>query len=94
MAVSFNDASMGAISGVLLGSALPLFNAAGKHVPAARTTLLLLTEIVLAPLWVWMFVDETPNASTLVGGAIVLAALVWLATHPGKQDLAHTRATA
>lgn len=94
VAVSFNDASMGAISGVLLGSALPLFNAAGKHVPAARTTLLLLTEIVLAPLWVWLFVDETPNASTLGGGVIVLAALGWLATHPGKQELAHTRATA
>jgi drug/metabolite transporter, DME family len=95
VAVSFNDASMGVISGgVILGSALPLFNAAGKHVPAVRTTLLLLTEIVLAPLWVWMFVDETPSASTLIGGAVILGALVWLATHPGKQELAFTRATA
>ena len=47
------DAVLGLTSGgVLLGVGLPIFNAAGRHVPAARTTLLLLSEIVLAPIWV------------------------------------------
>ena len=68
--------------GVLLGVGLPIFNAAGRYVPAARTSLLLLSEIVLAPVWVWLIVDETPSGGTGVGGAVILVALVWVATHP------------
>jgi drug/metabolite transporter (DMT)-like permease len=29
----------------------------------------------LAPLWVWLAFRETPSASTLIGGAIVFAAV-------------------
>ncbi|MEC7916067.1 MAG: DMT family transporter [Actinomycetota bacterium] len=77
------DALLGVTSGgVLLGVGLPIFNAAGRHVPAARTSLLLLSEIVLAPVWVWLVVDETPAGSTVAGGAVILVALVWVATHP------------
>jgi len=77
------DALLGVTSGgVLLGVGLPIFNAAGRHVPAARTSLLLLSEIVLAPIWVWLIVNETPAGNTVVGGAVILVALVWVATHP------------
>jgi drug/metabolite transporter (DMT)-like permease len=31
---------------------------------------------VLGPLWVWAFLSERPPAATLVGGAIVLGAVV------------------
>ena len=77
------DAALAFTSGaVLLGGGLPRFNAAGRHVPAARTSLLLLSEIVLAPIWVWLIVDETPSGNTAAGGAVILVALVWVATHP------------
>ncbi|MED5551894.1 MAG: EamA family transporter, partial [Actinomycetota bacterium] len=63
------DAVLGLTSGgILLGVGLPIFNAAGRHVPAARTTLLLLSEIVLAPIWVWLIVDETPAVNTVMEG--------------------------
>lgn len=74
-----------ASGGVLLGVGLPIFNAAGRHVPAARTSLLLLSEIVLAPFWVWLIVDETPAVNTVIGGVVILVALVWVATHPGSR---------
>ena len=61
---------------------LPIFNAAGRHVPAARTSLLLLSEIVLAPIWVWLVVNEVPAGKTVAGGAVILLALVWVTTHP------------
>ena len=35
-----------------------------------------LLEIVLGPLWVWIFLSEQPGAATLAGGAIVLGAVV------------------
>ena len=77
------DAALAFTSGaVLLGVGLPIFNAAGRYVPAARTSLLLLSEIVLAPIWVWLIVDETPSGNTVAGGAVILVALVWVATHP------------
>jgi|TARA_B100000929_G_scaffold179948_1_gene142509 drug/metabolite transporter (DMT)-like permease len=83
------DAVLGLTSGgVLLGVGLPIFNAAGRYVPAARTTLLLLSEIVLAPIWVWLIVDETPAGNTVIGGVVILVALVWVATHP-KVSLQH-----
>ena len=36
---------------------------------------LTLTEVVLAPIWVWAAFDEVPSAYTLAGGAIVLGAI-------------------
>ena len=34
-----------------------------------------MTEVVLAPIWVWAAFDEVPSAYTLAGGAIVLGAI-------------------
>ena len=82
-ALPIQDIFLALISGgILLGVGLPIFNAAGRHVPAARTSLLLLSEIVLAPIWVWLVVNEVPAGKTVAGGAVILLALIWLTTHP------------
>ncbi|MFT4990028.1 MAG: DME family drug/metabolite transporter [Acidimicrobiales bacterium] len=79
LGVSWRDAALACLSGgVALGIGLPLFNIGHRSVPAARVSLLLMTEIVLAPLWVWIWPGETPRIGTLIGGAIVLGAVVWL----------------
>jgi drug/metabolite transporter (DMT)-like permease len=80
--VSLRDGLMAVISGgVLIGVGLPLFNLGHRAVPAAEVTLLLMTEVVLAPLWVWIWPGETPSVGTLVGGAIVISALAgWAMT--------------
>ena len=51
-----------------------------RYLPAAEVALLALSEIVLAPIWVWIGVGEVPAAYTLVGGAVVLSAVVAQAT--------------
>ena len=82
-ALPIQDIFLALISGgILLGVGLPIFNAAGRHVPAARTSLLLLSELVLAPIWVWLVVNEVPAGRTVAGGAVILLALVWVTTHP------------
>jgi drug/metabolite transporter (DMT)-like permease len=48
----------------------------GRLIPAGEVALITLLEIVLGPLWVWMFLGERPSTATLVGGAIVLAAVL------------------
>ena len=35
-----------------------------------------LLEVVLGPLWVWLALDERPTTITLIGGAIVIVAIV------------------
>jgi drug/metabolite transporter (DMT)-like permease len=57
---------------VQVGLGMTLFTLGSKYVPAAELTLLGLIEVVLAPLWVWIVVDEQPGSWTLLGGAIVL----------------------
>ena len=47
-----------------------------RYLPAAEVALLALAEIVLAPVWVWIGVGEVPAFLTLVGGAIVLSAVI------------------
>lgn len=73
------DALTGVFAGsVLLAAPLAAFNIGQRVVPASETSLLIMGEVVLAPLWVWIFVGETASASTLIGGAIILAAVVWV----------------
>ncbi len=48
-----------------------------RLIPAGEVALITLLEVVLGPLWVWVFLSEKPSTSTLVGGAIVLAAVAF-----------------
>jgi len=45
-----------------------------REVPALEASLLMLIEPVLNPLWAWLLHGERVGVTTLVGGAIVLAA--------------------
>jgi drug/metabolite transporter (DMT)-like permease len=60
---------------------LPLFTLGARLLPPIETALIGSLEAPLAPLWVWLMFKETPGASTLIGGSIVLAAvgmhLIW-----------------
>lgn len=79
LGVSLRDALLACVSGGLaLGVGLPMFNLGHRSVAAARVPLLLMTEVVLAPLWVWIWPGEVPSFATLVGGAVILSAVVWL----------------
>ena len=52
-----------------------LFVLAARNLAGAEVTFLMLLEFVLAPIWVWLIVDEVPAWSTLWGGALVMGAL-------------------
>jgi drug/metabolite transporter (DMT)-like permease len=59
-----------------LGIPCMLLVIASRALFAPEIALLSLLEVVLGPLWVWLAVGEEPGRATLVGGSIVLAALV------------------
>jgi RarD protein len=63
-----------------------LFNHGSKHVPAVPMTVFAQTEMVFVPLWAFLVLSEAPKAATVVGGAIIFAAVVGKAvldTAPG-----------
>lgn len=62
--------------GVLSGLGNVMFVLAARALLAAEVTLFMLLEFSLGPLWVWIFVNETPSAWTLVGGGIVMVAVL------------------
>lgn len=79
LGIGLRDMLLATISGgFALGVGLPLFNLGHRAVAAARVPLLLMTEVVLAPLWVWIWPGETPSVSTLIGGAVILGAVLLL----------------
>jgi drug/metabolite transporter (DMT)-like permease len=81
-AVSTHDLLLCALLGcVQVGLGLILFTAGSRHLPAGELNLLSLTEVVLGPVWVWLGVGEDPSPLTLLGGAIVLTAIVAQALH-------------
>jgi drug/metabolite transporter (DMT)-like permease len=53
-----------------------LFTLGSRVVPAAELTLLSLIEVLLGPIWVWLFLGETASGNTLIGGTVLLAAVL------------------
>jgi len=47
-----------------------------RTTPAVMVGLLMLMESIFAPIWVWLFYNEIPPISVLVGGMIILSAVV------------------
>jgi drug/metabolite transporter (DMT)-like permease len=55
---------------------LILFTAGARLIPAAQAGLITLLEVVLGPLWVWLIYREQPDALTLLGGAVIICAVL------------------
>jgi drug/metabolite transporter (DMT)-like permease len=53
-----------------------LFTAGARLIPAAQAGLIALLEVVLGPLWVWLLYREQPDALTLAGGTVIIAAVL------------------
>ncbi len=74
--LSANDATIAAGMGVFqVGAGLVLYTLGSKTVPAAELVLLSMAEVLLGPLWVWLFLGETASINTMIGGLVLLSAI-------------------
>jgi len=48
-----------------------------RTTPAITVGLLMLTETLLGPFWVWLFQNEIPPMSVFIGGGIIIAAVIF-----------------
>jgi len=60
---------------VALGLGMVLYTFGSRVVPGAELALLAMTEVVLGPIWVWLFLNETAKIETLIGGGILMVAI-------------------
>ena len=59
-----------------IGLGFVLLTIGARLIPAVQVGLITLLEVVLGPFWVWLALDERPSTLTLVGGAVVIFAIV------------------
>lgn len=73
---AYDLALLALMGGLQLGLGLFLFMRGAPYLTAAQVGVLTLLEVILAPIWVWLAFAEMPAPLSLVGGSVVLAALV------------------
>jgi DME family drug/metabolite transporter len=85
--VPFRDLVLGlAMGAIQLSLGLVLYTRASRDLPAAELQLVATAELVLAPLWVWIGMGETPNAATLAGGCLIILAILAQALGGGDRE--------
>ena len=89
LAVSPRDMGLLFLFGSInLGLGMACFAYGARLVPAALAALIGTFEPILGPVWVWLVHGEVPSGRTLLGGFIVLVALL---VHIGREFHRQTR---
>jgi drug/metabolite transporter (DMT)-like permease len=75
--ISAHDIFLGFLAGFMqLGFGFILITIGAQRTPSAMVGIIMLTEAVLGPLWAWMFINEQPPFIVIIGGAIVIFAVL------------------
>ncbi|QND54125.1 EamA family transporter [Phyllobacterium sp. 628] len=80
-----------ALGAINLGLGLALFVSGARLIPSALAALIGTLEPVLGPVWVWLLHNEVPSERTIIGGAIILCALLF---HLGWEYVRQRKTTA
>ncbi len=63
------------LGGLVLPVSFALITLGPRYLSAPEVSLILLTETVLGPIWVWLVIREVPHATTLVAGLLIVVTL-------------------
>jgi len=75
--VGTNDLVILALFGVLqVGMGLTLFTLGSRYLPSGQASLIATLETPLMPFWIWLAFHELPSARAMIGGALVMGAVV------------------
>jgi drug/metabolite transporter (DMT)-like permease len=78
LVISLHDFLVISTLGVVqLGLQYVFLTAGTRHVPAGEVALMGRLNLVLSPFWAWLAVGELPSSMSLLGGGIIVAALLF-----------------
>ncbi len=77
LSISLHDLFLAFLAGFFqIGFGFILITIGSQTTPAAVVGVLMLTESVFGPLWAWLFINEVPPISVLVGGSIIVFSIL------------------
>ena len=77
ISISAHDIFIGFLAGFFqLGFGFILITIGAKSTPSAVVVIIILTEAILGPMWAWLFINELPSIIVMIGGSIVLLAVL------------------
>jgi len=77
VAIGVNDLFILTLFGVLqVGMGLTLFTRGSRYLASGQASLIATLETPLMPFWLWLAFHEVPSLRALVGGALVMGAVV------------------
>ncbi len=75
--ISVHDIFLGFLAGSLqVGLGFIFITIGARSTPSALVGIIMLTEAVLGPLWAWLFANENPPLVVLIGGMIIISAVL------------------
>ena len=75
--ISYHDIFLGFLAGFFqLGFGFIFITIGARNTPSAVVGIIMITEAVLGPLWAWMFANENPPITVLIGGSIIIFAVL------------------
>ena len=75
--ISAHDIFLGFLAGFFqLGFGFILITIGARSTPSAMVGIIMLTEAVLGPFWAWLFINENSSFMVLIGGTIVIIAVL------------------
>ena len=84
--MSFKDFILASIAGIFqIGFGFILITVGSRTTPAAVVGVLMLTESVFGPLWAWLFINEIPPLTVLIGGGVIISAILFQSVFGKKQ---------
>ena len=86
LSISLHDLFLAFLAGFFqIGFGFILITIGSQTTPAAVVGVLMLTESVFGPLWAWLFINEEPPISVLIGGGIIICSIL-LQSFYGKKS--------
>tara|TARA_Y200000002_G_scaffold115553_1_gene94564 strand:- start:86 stop:958 length:873 start_codon:yes stop_codon:yes gene_type:complete len=75
--ISAHDIFLGFLAGFMqLGLGFIFITIGAQRTPSAMVGVIMLTEAVLGPIWAWLFINEQPPSIVIIGGSIVIFAVL------------------
>ena len=76
LSISSHDLFLGFLAGTFqVGFGFILITIGSQTTPAAVVGVLMLSEVVAGPVLAWLFINEIPPTSVIVGGCIIISAI-------------------
>ena len=78
LSISLHDLFLASMAGFFqIGFGFILITIGSQTTPSAVVGVLMLSEAVFGPFWAWLFINEIPPTSVLVGGSIIIFSILF-----------------